>query len=422
MNHETSPSKTSATAGTTGESAAQSALASTKGGGRGSNAPRPRRHIGKAALVSLPFLLLSAMMLMGAAQGGGQINTLYLVPLGVTFLFTNVIFFMMIYTGKTDRHRAVFFVTMAVGFVITFIANLLEVRGSMALSAANMVRGETPFCHMVIPMTLIPAALTRTIIFPGRILGGFADVATMFTLWIGASLALGRGFCSWGCFFGGLEDGFSRIRRKPALRRIAEKWTYLPYAVLIVVVAIAALSLSPTYCEWLCPFKTVTEFAAVTSFKVAVQTAIFVSLFVGLVVVLPVMTKKRTQCGLFCPMGAFQSFTNKVNAFDVRIDSEKCTDCMRCVNVCPTFSLDKASVSRGETRISCTKCGKCVDECPNGAVGFHVKGTAVTGRTNRARMLFLYPGFVFLAVFGGGMIQGAVYRLLLLATTGSMIK
>jgi len=382
---------------------------------------RPRRRLGKAILVSLPFLLLSTMMLMGASAGS-QGNTLFLVPFLVTFAFINVLFFMMMYTGKTDRYRAVFFITMAVGFVITFIANLLEVRGSMALSAANMVRGETPFCHMVIPMTLIPAALTRTIIFPGRILGGFADVATMFTLWIGASLALGRGFCSWGCFFGGLEDGFSRIRRKPVLRRIAEKWTYLPYAVLIVVVALAALSLSPTYCEWLCPFKTVTEFAAVTSFKVAVQTAMFVSLFIGLVVVLPVMTKKRTQCGLFCPMGAFQSLTNKVNAFEVRIDREKCNDCMRCVGVCPTYSIDKASVSKGVTRISCTKCGKCVDECPSGAVSYHVKGTPVTGRTGGARMLFLYPGFIFLAVFGSGMIQGALYRLLLLLTTGSMIK
>ena len=37
-------------------------------------------------------------------------------------------------------------------------------------------------------------------------------------------------------------------------------------------------------------------------------------------------------------------------------------------------------------------------------------------------MLFLYPAFLFLAIMGSGMIQGAVYRVLLLATTGSMIR
>ncbi len=380
---------------------------------------RGRRTL-KAILASLPIVLLTAMMFLGAP--GMPKDLVNLVPLFATFAFANVIFFMMIWTGKTDRYRAVFFITMAVTFVITFIINLLEVRGSMALSAADTVRGDTPFCHMVIPMTIIPAALTKTIIFPGRILGGFADVSSMFVLWIGATLALGRGFCSWGCFFGGLEDGFSRIRKKASIRNIGKKWTYMPYAVLVAIVILAALSLSPVYCEWLCPFKTVTEFAEVTSFKVFVQTVIFVSLFAGLVVVLPVLTKKRTQCGLFCPMGAFQSFTNKTNAFDIRVDKEKCNDCKKCERVCPTFSVNADSVSRGTTRLSCTKCGKCVDECPTGAASFHIKGTSTNTPSNRARMFFLYPGFIFLAVFGAGMIHGALYRVMLLATTGSVFK
>jgi Fe-S-cluster-containing hydrogenase component 2 len=396
--------------------AASGATSSPDGTGPG----KKKRSVGKAILATLPIFLLMAMMLMG--QGRLPTDPLRSIPLLVTFVFTIALFFLMAWTGRTDRYRAIFFVTMAVGFVITFISNLVEVRGSMALSAANMARGETPFCHMVIPMTIIPAALTRTIIFPGKILGGFADISTMIVLWIGASLALGRGFCSWGCFFGGLEDGFSRLRKKPAIRHIPKKWTYLPYGVLIAIVVISALTLAPTYCEWLCPFKTVSEFAAVTSFKVLVQTIIFVSLFAGLVVVLPILTRRRTQCGLFCPMGAFQSFTNKVNAFDVRVEKEKCTDCKRCEAVCPTFSLDSDSVSRGTTRISCTKCGKCVDACPNGALSYHIKGTQVAGNSGRARMFFLYPGFIFLAVFGSGMIQGALYRLMLLATTGSMIK
>jgi ferredoxin-type protein NapH len=329
---------------------------------------------------------------------------------------------LMVKTGKTDRYRAILFVTMAVMFVISFIANLLEVRGNMALTEEDMLRGRTPFCHMVIPMTLIPAALTRTIVFPGTIRGGFADVSSMFVIWIGATIALGRGFCAWGCFFGGLEDGLSRLRKRAVVRHISDRWTYLPYAVLGAIVLTAALSLSPTYCMWLCPFKTVSEYVSVIDFKTALQAGIFLSLFFGLVVVLPILSRKRTQCGLFCPMGAFQGFFNKTNLFAVRVEAGRCNDCGRCTRVCPTFSIDEASLGKGGTRLSCCKCGRCVDECPTGAATFHVKGTPLVPRDERARWLFLYPAFLFLVTFGGGMIQGGIYRLLLLATTGSILR
>ena len=72
--------------------------------------------------------------------------------------------------------------------------------------------------------------------------------------------------------------------------------------------------------------------------------------------------------------------------------------------------------------MSCTKCGKYVDECPIGAIGYHVKGTPLHWKPARARMPFLYPAFLFMTVFGSGMIQDGLYRFLLLVTTGSMIR
>jgi ferredoxin-type protein NapH len=374
---------------------------------------------GKAVAWSFPMLGLSLFMFFGG--GGVPKDLLRAIPFFFTLLLINFLFFSMMGTGKTDRYRAVFFISMSVLFVISFLAHFQEERGSMALTAGEAIKGRTPFCHMVIPSTLIPAALTRTIIFPGSILGPYS-IASMIVLWLGAMLALGRGFCSWGCFFGGLEDGFSRVRRKARIRNIARHWTYLPYAVLAVVVVMSAILLAPFYCEWLCPFKTVTEYFEVTSFERLLQAVIFVGLFLGLVVILPILSRRRTQCGLFCPMGAFQSFANKVNPFEIRIDRSHCKDCDKCVRECPTFSLDAESVALGRTRLSCVKCGKCVDECPTGAIAYHVKGTEPHARPARARLLFLYPAFLFLTVFGGGMIQDGLYRILLLATTGSMIK
>jgi ferredoxin-type protein NapH len=384
-------------------------------------AHRPGLSFVKASLVSLPMLLLTAFMLIGS-RGGIPSRPAEAVALLITLVGANVLFFLMAKTGRTDRYRAILFITAAVAFVISFVPNLLETRGSMGLTEEDMLRGKTPMCHMVIPMVIIPAALTKTINFPGSLLGNFAPIAGMFVIWIGATVALGRGFCSWGCFFGGLEDGFSRVRRRTAMRNISERWTYMPYAVLAAVVILSALSLTPVYCMWLCPFKTVSEYVAVTGFRTALQAVIFLTLFFGLVVVLPILSRRRTQCGLFCPMGAFQGFFNKTNLFEVKVDQDKCSDCAHCTRICPTFSIDKASLARGGTRLSCCKCGKCVDDCPKGAATFHIKGTPLKLADNKARLLYLYPAFLFLVTFNGGMVQDALRRLFLLVSTGSLLR
>jgi polyferredoxin len=378
------------------------------------------RRLAKAIVLSLPIALLMPMMIMGGQSGPRE--PLQLAGMAVAYIFTVVAFFLLAFTGRTYKYRSAFFIIYAVAFVLTFIPALIETRGSMAVTQSDMVQGQTPFCHMVIPTTLIPAALSRTIIFPGSMVEGFASIGSMLVLWLGASIALGRGWCSWACFYGGLDEGFSRIGRKPVIKNISRKWIYLPFGILVAIMLLSAAMLTPMYCAWLCPFKAVTEFEAVTSATVLVQTIIFVSLFAGLVVVGPILTKRRTQCGLFCPMGAFQSFTNKLNIFDIRIDPDKCVQCGRCEISCPTFSIDRESIGKGKTRMTCTKCGKCVDECPKRAISYHIKGTPVGVKSHIARMAFLYPAFLFLAIMASGMISGAVYRILLLATTGSFVK
>lgn len=374
--------------------------------------------LGRTIFMSFPMMMLTLLML-----SGGKIPTdpSKMFAFGATFIFINALFFLMIRTGKTDRYRALLFSVFALCLTVSFISHYLEVRGSMSISETEIIECKAPFCHIVIPMTAIPVALNRTIIFPGTMTGAYAAISSMLIIWIGASLALGRGFCGWACFFGGWDDGFSRLLRKPLIRKIDPKWRYFPFALLLVLMLASAVYLAPVYCEWLCPFKTVTEFAAVTSLKTAVQTVIFISLFLGLVIALPILTKRRTQCGLFCPFGAFQSFTNKINIFDVRINRETCTDCGRCAQICPTFSMDRESIKGGKTLMTCVKCGKCIDNCPKKALFFHVKGTPLAGSYSASRLLFLYPAFLFLATMAGVSVQDTIIRIIRFVTTGTLL-
>jgi polyferredoxin len=201
--------------------------------------------------------------------------------------------------------------------------------------------------------------------------------------------------------------------------KLSRKWILLPFAVLVAVVVISAATLSPVYCEWLCPFKATTEFNEIVSAKTLLAAVIFYSLFVILVIVLPILTGKRTQCALFCPFGAMQSLFNKINIFEVRIDTEKCIGCKKCIRECPTYSIDEESLAKGKTTMTCTKCARCIDLCPSDAISYHIKGTPLGIRKDIARRIFLYAVYLFSLTIAGGAVITGVYRLLKLMTTGS---
>jgi ferredoxin-type protein NapH len=365
------------------------------------------------------MLLLSFLFITGGRPNFSNLSNI--ASFIATYIFFNLLFFLMLYTGKTDRYRVIGFVAMAIFFALVFIVNLIQVRGNMSFAQENLLSCEIPFCHIVTTMIIIPIVLTKSIIFPGSILTGFASIATMLVIVMGVSLAVGRGFCSWGCFYGGWDEGASRIMRKPLIRNVNPAWRWFSFGFLLVIALSAAISLSPIYCGWFCPFKTVTEFEKVTSTATLLKAILFISLFAGLVIILPVLTRKRIQCGTFCPMGALMSFTNKINAFDVRIDNEKCNDCKNCSKVCPTFSMGDSGISRGSTEFTCTKCGRCIDACSRGALYYHIKGTPEKKRFTAARLLFLYPAFTLLIIFAGGNVQYGLVLLIKLFSTGSLI-
>ena len=176
-----------------------------------------KKSLGRSLLYTLPMFLITFMFISGGKPDFS--NPASALAMMITFLLVNVLYFLMHYTGKTDRYRAVLFIIFALSLSYTLIRNMLEVRKSMSFSQADILECKIPFCHLVIPMMILPAAFTKSIIFPGSIIGGFANISSMVVLWLVASLVLGRGFCSWGCFYGGWDDGFSRIRKRALLKR-----------------------------------------------------------------------------------------------------------------------------------------------------------------------------------------------------------
>ena len=368
-----------------------------------------RRSAGRSLLLTVPVLLWSLLIFSRSLTLPGAAPKIAGLAAGI---FMVALFFLMMRTHSTYRWRRVFFVALGFLFPVGFIWELVSMRGSMSIPMERMLSGDTPFCYLAIPMMILPAALMRTIIFPGSILPTASNphsVAVMIGLWFAGALVLGKGWCAYGCFFGGIEEGFAAMARKARIRDLSSRWRLVPWAILAAVVLLSALLLEPVYCTWLCPFKTVTEFAEIRSVETAVQAGIFLSLFVGLVVVLPLLTKKRTQCAFFCPFGAFQSLFNKINIFDIRIDRARCADCVSCQRGCPTLALDKQSVASGSTLLSCMRCGACVDVCHKDAARWHIRGTSASPET--ARLMYLYAAWAFATMFGGTIIANSLEKL-----------
>ena len=373
----------------------------------------PRRGTGRSLLLTVPMAVFTLLLFTPSLRQPGAAAKLASL---LAWAFMISLFFLMMRTGQTYRWRRIFFVALGFLFPIGFVWDLIALRSSMSIPMERMISGDTPFCFMVIPMTLIPAALTKTIIFPGSILPTPSNphsIAMMVALWLLATVILGKAWCSYGCFFGGLDEGFSSIAKKARLPKINPKWRMAPWAILVAIVLLSAATFEPVYCMWLCPFKTVTEFPQVRSFETALQFGIFITLFLGLVVVLPFLTKRRTQCAFFCPFGAFQSIFSRTSIFDVRIDKEKCgAGCLLCRNSCPTLAIDQDAIRAGKPLSTCMRCGACVDVCRKDAAVWHIKGTPVGVKPEQARLLYLYAAWVFATMFGGSIIANSLHKLI----------
>src|SRR5580765_3853933 len=176
---------------------------------------RTRRSIGRSVLLTIPIAVWAVLM---SSAAYGHANRAQWIASGVTVLFMILLFFMMMRTSTTYRWRRWFFVALGVLFPVGFIHQVMVMRGTMGIPIEEMIAGRTPFCYLPIPLLILPAAFTKTLVFPGSILpgGGMsgAGMAAMAGLWLAITLVVGKGWCSYACFFGGIEEGMASLPKR----------------------------------------------------------------------------------------------------------------------------------------------------------------------------------------------------------------
>lgn len=306
-------------------------------------------------------------------------------------LFVALIAFFIFRTGRVAGLRALFFIVMAVSFIIVYKIGLLRKSGSLI---------EVPYCHIALAPTVLNFLKAQALAVSEN--WGMWGFYTMGFLWLGVTLLIGQGFCAWGCWYGGIDEFFSKLPKRQLwkLNDIPLRVRLIPVGLLLFLLLASFTTSRPVFCWWICPVKMTTAYLDIDSSIKQIQLVIFFLMAFGFLIILPLLTKKRTFCSFVCPFGAWQSIVGQVNPYRVSIFKEKCIKCMKCMNVCPMVAISKESLEKGEILSSCTRCGACVDVCPTDAMDYSLLGKqfpkmqGVLGELFDARTFFIVGALI----------------------------
>lgn len=326
-----------------------------------------------AALVFIPVLFFSSVI------AGREISRLYALAWA---LFASGIAYAIAYTGRVSTWRRVFFSASALAFIVHFKLGLLN----RALDPSCFK--DTPYCHIAMAPYFLGYLYQQylALMSAGWKMWG---PLTLGAAWLFVTLALGRGWCSWACFYGGIDDGLSAIPRRPLLRLggWALRLRDLPAALLIFFLLVSLTYMLPVFCLWFCPFKVTGSFLDAGGWHRTAQYALLFSALAALVLG-PLLTRKRIFCSYLCPFAAWQAFWGRLNPFRVTLDPALCTGCVKCAQACPMTAISCAPGGKPEVSAYCNLCGQCLEACPGSGFKYTLFGLELPETAGFFRELF----------------------------------
>lgn len=322
--------------------------------------------------------------------------------------FIAFIGYLIFHQEKISRYRSLMFIIMAWAFLLEFKANLIGLGGNAFFVSETQ---EVPYCHIAIASTFLDFVYNQYL----ALTSGHWEIwgpLSLGLLWLVVTLTIGQGWCAWGCFYGGFDEGFSKIFRRPLFRfNLPRRLRDFPAALLLFLILISFTASLPIFCLWLCPLKITTGFLDPISTIRKIQLVLFVAIGIVFLILLPILTKKRTFCGLICPFGAWQSFFGRINPYRVTIDPQKCNQCRKCLQTCPTLAIDQTGLSQYKISSYCNRCGKCIDICPTQAIRFTVWGKSLNLPDYFPRIIREICDVNVWFVFAAFLVSGAISNL-----------
>lgn len=182
------------------------------------------------------------------------------------------------------------------------------------------------------------------------------STVVLFSIILLTSILFGPLFCGYICPLGSIQEWFGKIGKKIFKKRYNhfvpiradKKLRYLRYVVLLFTIYITGKSLTLIFLE-------VDPFHALFNFYTGEAT------IGGLIILGLTLTGalfiERPWCKYLCPYGALLGVTNTFRLLPIKRQSENCTSCSVCDDVCPmNIEVSRSDVIRNHQCISCHDC------------------------------------------------------------------
>jgi len=179
----------------------------------------------------------------------------------------------------------------------------------------------------------------------------------------------GRAFCSWVCPVNMVTDAANWLRRLLRFDE-AERKVWMSRNIRYWILG---LSIPLSFILGIAAFELISPIGILSRgliYGMGFGSAVIISVFL-----FDLFAIKNGFCGHICPLGGFYSLLGRFSIFRVKHDQQKCTLCMKCVNICPERQVLSMVGKKSEfvTNTECTNCGRCVEVCDDDALNFNIR-------------------------------------------------
>jgi len=172
-------------------------------------------------------------------------------------------------------------------------------------------------------------------------------------------------FCSWLCPVGTLSEYLWKLGRKLLKRNLRlPSWLDIPLRalkyMLLAFFLYAVHNMSPRDVQEFLqsPYGLVADVKMLNFFRYLGETGLVV---IGILMLLSVLIQ-NFWCRYLCPYGALMGLTSLLSPLRINRNTETCIDCAKCAKACPSqLPVDQLITIKSA---ECTGCLECVAVCP----------------------------------------------------------